>query len=112
MLFGDINLKKEKQTIACMLQIYCTSHHGKIKSLCHDCQEILNYAFIRLDKCPFANNKPNCTKCVVHCYKPDMKARVKEVMRYSGPKMLFKHPLLSLHHFISSLKKTPTLNVR
>ena len=35
----------------------------------------------RLDRCPFRDEKPTCSNCLVHCYKPDMRERIREVMR-------------------------------
>ena len=49
--------------------------------------------------------KTFCSKCKVHCYKPDMQKKIKEVMRFSGPRMLFYHPVLALRHFIESRKE-------
>jgi hypothetical protein len=31
-----------------------------------------------------------------------MRAQVKEVMRYAGPRMLWKHPALAVRHLIRS----------
>ena len=63
-------------------------------------QELLDYAYFRLDKCPFKDNKKFCSKCKVHCYKPEMRQQIKNVMRYSGPRMLFKHPILLFKHML------------
>jgi hypothetical protein len=60
--------------------------------------ELMNYALCRLERCPFGEDKTTCAKCPVHCYKPAMRARVKEVMRYAGPRMLLHSPMLALLH--------------
>ncbi|MGH9760446.1 MAG: nitrous oxide-stimulated promoter family protein [Blastocatellia bacterium] len=87
-----------------MTEVYCSGlHEGSHESaprLCGSCQELLDYAFLRLSKCPFGETKPTCVKCVVHCYKAVMRERVKEMMRYSGPKMITRHPVLAVFHLI------------
>jgi len=91
-------IKREKKTLEAMVNIYCRAKHETHSELCPECTEFLAYAKMRLDKCPFQEKKSTCGKCLVHCYKPDMKERVKRVMRYSGPRMLLHHPGLALHH--------------
>ncbi|MHC4475981.1 MAG: nitrous oxide-stimulated promoter family protein [Planctomycetota bacterium] len=98
---SDKRLVREKKTIAVMIQIYCDGHHGGEKGkLCADCAGLLDYARQRLDKCPFGPDKGPCSKCHIHCYKPEMRQRVREVMRYAGPRMLKKHPILALDHLV------------
>jgi hypothetical protein len=100
-------LAREKRTIAAMVGLYCRGHHAPSDGLCADCDSLLNYAFCRLDRCPFGSQKPACAKCPIHCYKAEMRAKVKEVMRYSGPRMVLRHPLLSLLHQFDSLRGRP-----
>jgi len=98
-------IRREKKTIQAMLKIYCNSFHGTHKELCRDCAELLDYARLRLDKCPFQENKTTCANCPVHCYKPSMREKVKSVMKYSGPRMLLKHPVLALFHLVDEIKE-------
>jgi hypothetical protein len=94
-------LAKQKKTIGIMLRIFCDAHHGTDgRLLCPACAELLDYAERRLDKCPYGQNKGACSKCEIHCYKPEMRKRITEVMRYSGPKMATKHPLLAFGHLL------------
>ena len=94
-------LDREKKTIAAMVGIFCRDHHRAArKPLCPECNILLDYAKERLDKCPFGESKGACSKCKIHCYKPNMRRQVTEVMRYSGPKMLKKHPLLAIDHLL------------
>lgn len=94
----------EKRTVEKMIHIYCAAKHDSKKALCTDCFELNEYACKRLEYCRFGENKPNCKKCPVHCYKPDMRARIQEVMRYSGPRMLFRSPLLAIIHLFKSFR--------
>ena len=89
---------REKQTIKAMIRIYCRYHHGS--DLCDDCKLMLDYAFVRIDRCRFGIDKPACNDCTVHCYKPDLRIKVKEVMRFAGPKMMYRHPLMAIRHFL------------
>ena len=67
-------------------------------SVCGECAALRDYAFCRLDRCPFGADKTTCARCPIHCYKPAIKDRVKEVMRYAGPRMIYRHPILALLH--------------
>jgi hypothetical protein len=100
-------LAREKKTIASMIALYCRGHHGPREGLCDDCAALENYAFCRLDRCPFGPQKPTCAKCPIHCYKPQMRTRVHEVMRYAGPRMLVRHPVLSVLHQLDALRGRP-----
>ena len=91
-----------------MLRIYCRDHHGD-NPLCGECERLLDYAHRRLDVCPFQEAKPACNHCQVHCYSASMRERVKQVMRYAGPRMLTRHPVLALFHILDKLRKVPTL---
>lgn len=99
-------IAREKKTIALMITMYCNRHHSRGDGLCNECLKLLDYAEKRLDKCLFNKDKPTCTKCTVHCYKPDMRERVRIVMRYSGPRMIYRHPVLALHHLIGGRRST------
>jgi len=93
------------ETIKIMIGIYCYDlHDGKV--LCNQCQELLNYSLEKLKHCPLNNKRTTCGKCHIHCYRPDMKAKIREIMRYSGPRMLKRHPVLAIRHLIKGLTKT------
>ena len=96
---------REKRTVGAMVRIYCRRHHGTSGELCGDCSELLDYATGRLDKCPFGAKKPTCADCPVHCYNPAMREKVRGVMRYSGPRLLFRHPVLALMHVVDGLRR-------
>lgn len=100
-------MKRENRTIELMIGIYCRENHDAPGGLCGDCRELLDYARLRLKKCPFQERKTTCGNCAVHCYKPAMRGKVKDVMRYAGPRMARKHPLLALGHLLDGLRKAP-----
>ncbi len=89
----------EQRTVERMIRLYCSHKEGN-KVLCPACKEILQYAFLRLEHCPFGEKKTACRRCTIHCYKPDMKKRMQEIMRFSGPRMLLYHPMAAIRHLI------------
>ena len=93
--------KKEKKVVKEMILMYCRGNHHTI-GLCEDCQKLADYAWLRIDKCPFMENKTFCSNCKVHCYQPEMRERIRKVMRYSGPRMIFTHPVMAIHHVIAT----------
>jgi hypothetical protein len=102
-------VRREKRTIEAMLGIYCRDHHGDARasrggSLCDECTTLLRYARQRLDNCVFGELKQPCSQCTVHCYSKSMRPRVLEVMRYAGPRMTFRHPVLGLFHMLDKLR--------
>lgn len=97
--------ESEKKVVTIMIHMYCRSKHGNKDAVCHECEELKNYALSRLEHCPYGENKPTCNTCPIHCYRRDMKARIKEVMRFSGPRMLFVHPIETLEHFRKEHKR-------
>ena len=90
--------EREKEVVEKMIRIYCRHHHHQ-KELCPDCQELLDYAFQRVDHCPFMAQKTFCSRCKVHCYRSDRQEQIKKIMRYSGPRMLWVHPILAFSHW-------------
>jgi hypothetical protein len=103
-------ITREKKTIDRMVHLYCKVHHNtKKEELCPECTEFLSYAHMRLDKCPFQEEKSTCGKCLVHCYQPEMREKAKQIMRYSGPRLLLHNPILALHHVVDGRKKPQTI---
>ena len=80
-------IAQEQRTVAQMIRLYCRKKEGN-RELCPQCRELLEYAHMRLSRCPFGEKKNTCRLCTIHCYKPEMKERMREVMRYAGPRML------------------------
>ena len=107
--FADQRLARELRTIAAMIGCYCEGHHDARGALCPECQGLLDYAALRLERCRFGAEKPVCAKCPVHCYQPARREQVRAVMRYAGPRMLWRHPVLSLRHWLDGFRKAPAL---
>lgn len=95
---------KEKRIVSSMVKIYCKRHHQQ-NDLCDECKAVLEYAYSKIDRCPFIATKSFCSNCKVHCYQKDKREQIKEVMRYSGPLMLWYHPFIALEHVFSKWRK-------
>ncbi len=114
------NWNKEKNLIPVMINKYCRGRHKdnrkelgiKQRDFCPKCKELRDYALFRLEKCPFKVHKKFCSFCKIHCYQPNMRDEIKKVMKYSGPRLIFSHPIFSISHVIQmihykrKLKKT------
>lgn len=91
-------VENEKRIIKLMIEIYCKKKHGYKYELCDECQELLDYAHKRLTYCKFGDEKSTCAKCPIHCYKKDMKMKIKGVMKFSGPRLLIYKPIEVIKH--------------
>jgi hypothetical protein len=106
---GHPRLARELATLGAMARIYCHDVHVQDAGLCADCQRLLDYATRRLDRCVFGDDKPTCANCKVHCYNAAMRENVRVVMRYAGPRMLWRHPRLAIAHFVDGRREAPEL---
>lgn len=102
--------EREKQVVDLMIALYCRKkHHTAKEQLCLECLELRSYSHLRSDHCPFMESKTFCSNCRVHCYRPEMRERIREVMRFSGPRMLLHHPVMAVDHMICSIKEKKKL---
>ena len=93
-------VQKEADTVRIMIDMYCKGNHSSNVVFCKECEELATYAESRALNCKFGNKKPVCGKCKIHCYKPSMREEIKKVMRYSGPRMIIKHPVVLAKHAV------------
>ena len=109
---------KEQETVELMIKLYCKGNHkndsNRIQEiskngLCYECLELLEYCKARSENCPFMENKTFCNNCKVHCYNPKMREKIKKVMKYSGPRMMFYHPIMAIRHVYYSQKEKKNL---
>ena len=95
----------EKKTVELMIRLYCRKKE-KNKILCTDYplrrqRQMCIRDSARLDRCPFGEKKGACKECTVHCYKPVLRERMRQVMRFSGPRMLFYAPWQTIRHLLN-----------
>ena len=104
-------LSRELKTIGAMLRIYCRDHHGSAarseSGLCEECAELFDYARKRLAGCPYGPDKPTCANCQIHCYGPRQREATRVMMRYAGPRMMWRHPWLALAHVLDGKRPAP-----
>jgi hypothetical protein len=104
-------IARELQTIEAMLRIYCRDHHAPAdrgaQGLCPACAALLGYARKRLALCTYGPEKPTCVNCPIHCYGRQPREQVRQVMRYAGPRMLWRHPWLAVAHLIDGRRPAP-----
>ncbi|NRD78188.1 nitrous oxide-stimulated promoter family protein [Bacillus sp. BRMEA1] len=100
----DVNngpkIQKEKEIVKEMIELYCSKKHQH-EGVCKSCEELKNYALLRLSLCQFGEEKTACSNCKVHCYKPKYREKMKVVMRFAGPWMLLYHPVYSVLHLLN-----------
>lgn len=116
MINNDIYYKKreyEKSIMLYMIKVYCKHCHKKhyeikktfgSKDICKECEEVYNYSKERTDKCKFIATKTFCSACPSHCYKKDMKEKIKKIMSFSSKRMFFYNPIMTLKHLIVMMK--------
>lgn len=126
--------EREQEIVSQMIALYCKGNHsahrsaplrerggemqqvqegevlrergsGERQDLCPECAELEAYAHARSERCPFMEEKTFCSNCTVHCYRPEMRERIRTVMRYAGPRMLFHHPVMAIRHMLESQRE-------
>jgi hypothetical protein len=97
-------IRRETKTVGVMIRMYCKKKHKPEGDLCEECRELKAYAQERLLKCLFQENKTPCGKCTSQCYGPEQKEKIREVMRYAGPRMMLRHPWLAIRHILDGKK--------
>jgi len=112
---NDYKIKKTdrgQRTLEAMVKLFCRGNHGGESIPCEQCMDLLLYATERLENCPWGENKPACVKCAIHCYQPERREEIRRVMRYAGPRMLFRHPYLALAHLYDTLMSGERMRAR
>ena len=97
--------EREKRMVSQMIALYCRKKYHTRGDLCPQCAALDAYAKMCADKCPFMETKTFCSNCRIHCYKPDMRAKIREVMRFAGPRMILHHPVAAIRHVVETKKE-------
>ncbi len=95
----------EKNTVYKMIRLFCNAHHNTDKQLCNDCSDLFNYSILRINNCFYEINKPVCSSCKTHCFNKKNREKIRLVMRWSGPKMLWYYPFTSMKYLYFKLIK-------
>jgi Nitrous oxide-stimulated promoter len=104
--------KKDIKLIGKFVEVYCNGKHGGAerspftlpaeigeRRLCPECSTFMQYAVTRRLKCPLEAQKPTCKHCRVHCYNKANLAKVKEIMEYSGKRLMLRGRLDYIWHY-------------
>lgn len=101
--------RREKKTISQMVALYCAGNHSTLgrtekaycgEAVCLECLDLDDYAVKRTERCRRMDVKISCEACGNHCYQPEQREKIRQVMRWSGPRMLGKHPLAAIRHLM------------
>lgn len=106
--------KKDLKILIHFIRTYCAARHreqadvalpaelsGTLRggvALCPDCQGLLDHAIMKRRKCPL-DPKPSCKNCHVHCYSREYRAKIREIMAFSGRRMILRGRLDYLWHY-------------
>jgi len=94
--------ERESVIVQVMIKMYCQENHSSEESLCTDCSALSAYAEKRILSCMYGEIKPVCKVCQVHCYSPQMREQMRLVMRWAGPRMIFRKPFFAVMHMIDN----------
>jgi hypothetical protein len=104
--------KSDIRLIGKFVVVYCAGKHAEVGRsplelpaglgecrLCRECAAFISYAIERRMKCPLEAEKPSCKHCRIHCYAPRQLEKVREIMSYSGRKLLMRGRLDYVWHY-------------
>jgi hypothetical protein len=97
----------EQRVIEYMIYLYCKGkkHDRRGNRLCMQCEELARYTRERNERCPFMETRTFCQYCKVHCYRPEMRERISEAMRYAGPRMIYHRPIMAIKHLMEAQRQ-------
>ncbi len=114
----DHKLEQDLKTLALFICTYCRHRHGDVGvsrvafkthdveritgrrvMLCPACTKLLSHAFVKRANCPI-EPKPACKHCPEHCYHPSYREKIREVMKYSGRRLVLSGRLDYLFHLL------------
>ncbi|HEY3308005.1 MAG TPA: nitrous oxide-stimulated promoter family protein [Desulfuromonadaceae bacterium] len=106
------NQKKDIRLIGKFAEVYCAGRHGTLersqfllpaglgrRDLCAECAAFMEYAITKRMKCPLEAEKPSCKHCRIHCYTEQQREKVREIMGYSGRKLMLRGRLDYIWHY-------------
>lgn len=93
-------IENEKAVVAKMFRLYYRRKLGLLEPSTEEL-ELLSYAKQRLTRCKYGEQKPACKRCPIHCYRSDMRAKIREVMRWAGPRMIIYDPVAAIKHLLN-----------
>lgn len=101
--------KYDRDTLLGLFKIYCAHEHAdkaegiENDSLCPSCRVSLDYSLERTLTCKLKGSGQLCSSCPVHCFEPDQRENIRKIMRFSGPRLIWKSPLLAIRYVLLKL---------
>ena len=94
---------KDIRLIGKFVEVFCSGKHADTEKqpfllpqvlgerlLCPECAAFMAYAIAKRMKCPLEVEKPSCKHCRIHCYAKAEREKVREIMAYSGRKLMLR----------------------
>jgi len=104
--------KSDIRLIGKFVEVYCAGKHGAaersdfalpedlgVRRLCPECAAFMNYGITKRIKCPLEAEKPSCKHCRIHCYAPQQREKIREIMSYSGRRLMMRGRLDYVWHY-------------
>lgn len=101
-------IQKDISVLGKFISLYCAGKHagtakksvsatGKLAEyihplgvrMCDGCAKLFLYAASKRLICPY-DPKPACKDCETHCYTEPHRGKIREIMRYSGIRMILR----------------------
>ena len=116
---------EESEMVSQMIALWCRGHHSSVARteecpvvrvgfnrvvLCPECAELHAYALARVDRCPHMGTKTFCSVCPTHCYRAAQREKIREVMRWAGPRMLLYKPVPAIKHAVVTIQSKRARN--
>lgn len=107
---------KDLKIMAAFIRTYCHARHdrtGQVRAdlpeelqqsfrkellLCPDCAALLAHGIRKRRSCPL-DPKPTCKECHIHCYSKEYRASIRQIMAFSGRRMILRGRLDYLWHY-------------
>ena len=93
-------IDNEKRVVERMVKLYC-KRKLHLPTIDDEHKALITYAHKRLDGCKFGEKKTACQHCHIHCYKPDMREKIRAIMRWAGPRMIIYDPIAAIKHLLN-----------
>lgn len=98
--------EKEIETVSLMIGLYCQKKHGTKKGeLCPECRQLLDYVKFRRMKCRGVTKSPSARTAAFIVINRICSEKIARVMRFSGPKMVFYHPVIAFSHLAETKRQ-------
>jgi uncharacterized paraquat-inducible protein A len=107
---------KDIKVLVKFIQLYCAAHHDNQEqaalpteieemfksgvALCPECSAILEHGLLKRSRCPL-DPKPSCKRCHIHCYSREYREKIRNIMAYSGKRMILRGRLDYLWHYLT-----------